>query len=113
MILHKDVATITIADKAVLVFVGQNSRENHALVKEADPDDYWFHLNGHPSGHGIYTGDNPSPQAIYQMAMLVKEQSKFKNVPKVSICYTQVKNLKLMKTLGQVLLLKKPCLVKV
>lgn len=93
-------------EKGVLVIVGENRKENDAIVKESDGEDIWFHVENHPSGHAIYTGDNISKDAIIKVATLVKEQSKLKNNAKVSINYIQRKYIKPTKNPGQVSLLK-------
>lgn len=99
--------------KGVLVILGENRNENDALVKEADGDDMWFHVANHPSGHAIYTGDNISNDAIARVALLVKEQSKLKNMKSVSINYIQRKYIKPTKNPGQVTLSKNPNVIKI
>jgi predicted ribosome quality control (RQC) complex YloA/Tae2 family protein len=100
-------------EKGVLVILGENQKENGTLVKECDGEDYWFHVENHPSGHAIYTGDNISNDAVSRVALLVKEQSKLKNLKRVSVIYTQLKNVKPLKTPGQVMLTKSPNTIKI
>jgi predicted ribosome quality control (RQC) complex YloA/Tae2 family protein len=92
----------------VLVYLGENQKENDTLVKECDGCDTWFHVADHPSGHAIYTGDDPSNDAVARVASLVKEQSKLKNLKKVKVNYILLKHVKPTKTLGQVVLTKSP-----
>ena len=99
--------------KGVLVLLGENRKENDALVRECDSEDIWFHVANNPSGHAIYTGDNISNDAISRVASLVKEQSKLKNLKKVSINYIKLKHVKPTKNPGQVMLTKSPDIVKV
>lgn len=96
-----------------LVILGQNQKENDELVKEADGNDIWFHVADHPSGHAIYTGDNISNDAIAKVAKLVKEQSKLKDLKKVSVNYIEAKHLKLTKDPGKVILTKTPAKIVV
>lgn len=99
--------------KGDLIIIGENQKENDALVKESDGDDYWFHVADHPSGHGVYTGDKLTKEVIIEVALLVKEQSKLKSLNTVKVNYTQIKNLLPTKTKGQVILKKTPETVKV
>jgi predicted ribosome quality control (RQC) complex YloA/Tae2 family protein len=100
-------------EKGVLVILGENQKENGILVKECDQGDHWFHVENHPSGHAVYTGDDISNDAITRVALLVKEQSKLKNLKRVSVIYTQLKNVKSLKTPGKVMLTKSPNIIKV
>lgn len=103
-LIPKEEATI----KGIVVILGQNQKENDALVKECDGEDYWFHVANHPSGHAIYTGDDISNDAIARVATLVKGQSKLKSLSRVSVNYIKLKHIKPTKTLGQVTLTKSP-----
>jgi predicted ribosome quality control (RQC) complex YloA/Tae2 family protein len=100
-------------DKGILIYLGENQKENDTLVKECDGGDTWFHVANHPSGHAIYTGDEPSNDAIARVAALVKQQSKLKDLKKVKVNYIQLKHVKPTKTLGQVMLAKSPGIVTV
>jgi predicted ribosome quality control (RQC) complex YloA/Tae2 family protein len=100
-------------EKGVLVYLGENQKENDTLVKECDSGDTWFHVANHPSGHAIYTGDNPCNDAIARVATLVKEQSKLKNLQKVKVNYILLKYIKPTKTLGKVILTKSANIVTV
>ena len=37
----------------IKLLLGQNAKENHLLIDNADPNDWWFHIDNHPSGHCI------------------------------------------------------------
>jgi len=100
-------------EKGILVILGEKQKDNDALVKECDGEDYWFHVANHPSGHAIYTGDNISNDAVARVAALVKEQSKLKELKLVSVNYLKLKYVKPTKTPGQVFLTKSPNVIKV
>ena len=74
--------------------IGRNQYENDQLVKSANQKSLWFHLGGGlPSPHGILTpieGDEISKDAIYHTAELIKNYSKYKNLPKVSVEYLPI-----------------------
>ena len=97
--------------------LGRNAKENHELIDDADPDDLWFHLEGHPSGHCILEVNQKESKEnsnnynidtvdIIFAANLVKSYSKFKNYnKKLKVIYTPVKNLKKGKVKGEVIML--------
>lgn len=95
-----------VEDHDEVVFkIGQNQQENWDLIDEAykNNDQYiWFHLNSFPSCHVIVEDENPDNNTIIEAAQLCKENSKYKNVPNVKICYTRVCNLKKEKKIGSV-----------
>ena len=88
--------------------LGENAKDNHTLIDDADKNDWWFHLDGESSGHCIVEKELIDKEDIIYASSLVKEKSKLKNESKVRICYTQVKNLKKTKNPGEVILLKNP-----
>ena len=98
---------LTITDNEIIYKLGRNAKENFELIddaQDANPDYWWFHLDGHPSGHCVIYYDDITNQMISIAANLVKQYSKLKTNKKVKIVYTQIKNIKKTKTLGQVLL---------
>tara|TARA_E500000178_G_scaffold319032_1_gene340950 strand:- start:148 stop:483 length:336 start_codon:yes stop_codon:yes gene_type:complete len=87
--------------------LGQNAIENHQIIDDADKNDWWFHLTDFPSGHCIVETDNLDKEDIIYASQLVKENSKYKNINKVSVSYLQIKDIKKTKKPGEVKLLKK------
>lgn len=87
--------------------LGQNAIENHQIIDDADKNDWWFHLTDFPSGHCIVETDNLDKEDIIYASQLVKENSKYKNINKVSVSYLQIKDIKKTKNPGEVKLLKK------
>jgi predicted ribosome quality control (RQC) complex YloA/Tae2 family protein len=97
--------------------LGRNAQENHELIDDADPDDLWFHLEGHPSGHCILEVNQKESKEnsnnynidtvdIIFAANLVKSYSKLKNHnKKLKVIYTPVKNLKKGKAKGEVIMM--------
>ena len=98
---------LTIEYEKITYKLGRNAKENFALIddaQDADPDYWWFHLEGHPSGHCVIYNAEITGEMITFAADLVKQYSKLKDTKKVKIVYTQIKNVKKTKTIGQVLL---------
>ena len=88
--------------------LGENAQENHLVIDEADPEDWWFHTDGFPSGHCIVEKIDIDIEDIKFASNIIKENSKYKKQKNLRICYTQVKNLKKTKNPGEVKLLKNP-----
>lgn len=89
------------------IIIGENATENDYIVKNAKQTDIWFHLADFPSCHVIIDCSSEFPinkQMINYCANLVKENTKYKNIPKVKVNYTQIKNVKTTNIKGQVTL---------
>lgn len=114
--------THQIADTEYTIKVGNNAKENWNLIADSEPEDLWFHLDEYPSAHVIisqknnmYNGLNGNDeyekyypnQIIYIASTYCKSYSKYgKNLSKVKIVYTQIKNLKKGKEVGSVIISK-------
>ena len=98
-------------EKQIVFRIGQNAKENHELIDDADKEDWWFHLLDYSSCHCIVDKIDISDTEILYAAGLVKNNSKYINSKKVKICYTQVKNIKKTKNPGEVKFLKRPNIV--
>lgn len=87
--------------------IGQNAQENDNIIKESKETDVWFHISELPSCHVIIEASTEYPitkQMIYYCANLVKENTKYKNIPKLKINYTTIKNVSRTKIPGKVIL---------
>jgi predicted ribosome quality control (RQC) complex YloA/Tae2 family protein len=84
--------------------LGRNAIENFELIDNAAQDDWWFHLDGHPSGHVIIDSDIIDTTMKMFAGQLVKDYSKMKNIKNVKIVFTQVKNIVKTKIIGTVIL---------
>lgn len=106
-------------DIIIPIKIGQTANENTQLIKDGVQYDYWFHLDGFPSPHGIvYLSEsnlkNPSKfdmskeKALLQIvANLVRENSKYKK-QSLKVNYCPIKNLSHGDKPGLVILKKKP-----
>lgn len=91
--------------------LGRNAEENFKLIDEAydiNSDYWWFHLEDHPSGHCIVHTKDLDKSVVIFAGSLVKSYSKLKNQKKINIIYVQIKDIRKTKTLGEVILNKKP-----
>ena len=90
--------------------IGRNDEENDNLIKEGGQNDLWFHIKNNPSPHGIIhcdTKEEPTKDVIYKTAELVKSFSKYKDLSKITIIYTKLKNIKRTDVLGSVIIKNK------
>jgi len=89
--------------------VGKNAQENWDLISNASQNDIWFHLgSGMPSPHVILKIPNNfslkkiPKQVIYWCANLCKSNSKYSDIKKVTVIYTEIKNVSKGNTIGSV-----------
>ena len=90
--------------------IGRNDEENDKIIKEGEQNDLWFHIKNNPSPHGIIhsdTKEEPTKDVIYKTAELVKSYSKYKDLSKITIIYTKLKNIKRTDVLGSVIIKNK------
>lgn len=90
-----------------LIKIGENANDNDKIISEAAQTDIWFHLADFSSCHVIIKCSKEHPitkQMINYCAILVKENTKYKNLPKVTVNYTDIKNVKKTETKGKVIL---------
>jgi len=102
---------IKIINNDITYKLGRNAQENFKLLDEAneiDSDYWWFHLEDHPSGHCIVHTKDLNKLDIIFAGTLVKSYSKLKNQNSVKIIYTKIKFIRKSKTIGEVILNKKP-----
>lgn len=89
--------------------IGQNAIENDILLKEMKDNDTWFHLSEYSSPHLIINTDFNflTKKDIYQIAVILKQHTKYKKDNHIAITYTLRKNLELTTTPGLVNLIGK------
>ncbi len=77
-------------------YIGRNSVSNHRLVFQfANPNDWWFHAQKTPSAHLIFRRDGqPTQEETEMCASITAGMSKRRNDLKVTVDYTQKKNVK-------------------
>jgi predicted ribosome quality control (RQC) complex YloA/Tae2 family protein len=88
--------------------VGQNAKDNHNIIKNADKYDWWFHMKDHPSCHCIIETTNITPNDMIFASNLIKLNTKYTKKSNTYFCYTQIKNVKPTKNPGEVKLLGNP-----
>ena len=80
-----------------IVRVGKSAVQNDRLIRQAAPDDLWFHARGLPGSHVIISrGDKRDiPDAVIEAAArLAARHSQAQQTGKVEVSYTKVKYLR-------------------
>lgn len=85
-----------------IIKIGSNAKENWELV-DSDETYWWFHLNSYPSCHVVIECSDPSEEHIILAAQLCKENTKYRNLRNLKICYTTCGNLKKGTDVGSVI----------
>ena len=84
------------------IIIGQNAEENWNIINFGC-DFIWLHLNSFPSCHVIIKDNNPDEEVLNYAAQLCKDNTKFKNLKNVKVCYTKCNNLKKGPDVGSVI----------
>ena len=101
---------IYINGKITTLLAGQNSNENNDAIDECEENDLWFHSKDGSSGHvvALLPADFVLEKKDYDMiikegAIFCKENTaKIRNLNKVHIIYTEIKNITKTKEKGKV-----------
>lgn len=95
---------ILVDDKEYIIYVGKNAQGNEDIIKLCHPESIWFHFENISSAHIILEskGDDIPKRYINLVASKLFQYKR--SAPSNSkVIYTQVKNIKLTKTLGTVI----------
>ena len=86
--------------------IGQSAKDNWKILSEAKQNYIWFHLDDYPSPYVILhkTFTESLKSEIKEAAIACKENSKYKNLPSISVIYCEVKNLRKGSKVGQVII---------
>jgi predicted ribosome quality control (RQC) complex YloA/Tae2 family protein len=95
--------------------IGQNQYENQELLESMNPEHTWFHLSDFSSPHLFIdvNYETLSKVMIYKIAILLKQNTKYRKENNINIDYTLRKNLQLTKTPGMVYIKGKYYTIKV
>lgn len=107
---------IPLMNKNILFIVGENAIDNFDVIDNADPNDYWFHINDGSSCHVVASMDldnhiklskKEKKYIIKKGAEICKMKSKYKSNQYVSVVFTKIKNVVKTDIVGQVHLLER------
>ncbi len=100
--------TISYQNCDYIIWIGQNSKDNWEIIDNASDHDIWFHLEEFSSPHVILrmTEDiklKAVPKwLLIECAIACKQKSSQKKMNKVTIIYTNIKNVKKAEKVGSV-----------
>lgn len=101
--------------------IGESAQENWNILDNANKinnDFIWFHLNSFPSCFVImYSNienlrDNSLNDYLTYGANLCKQNTKYRNLNDLKICYTSLKKLKKTNKIGEVIISGKKNIIK-
>lgn len=84
------------------IILGENAQDNWNII-DFESDYIWLHLNSFPSCHIIIQDENPDNETLMYAAELCKENTKYRNLRNLKICYTKCNNLKKGTDIGSVI----------
>lgn len=84
------------------IIIGQTAEENWNII-DFECDYIWLHLNSFPSCHVIIENDNPDEDTLTYAAELCKNNTKYRNLKNLKVCYTKCNNLKKGSDVGSVI----------
>tara|TARA_B100000963_G_scaffold206472_1_gene179821 strand:- start:2668 stop:2994 length:327 start_codon:yes stop_codon:yes gene_type:complete len=85
-----------------LIKIGENAKENWALIDASEPEWWWFHLKSFPSSHVILETSEPTNEDLIAAATWCKDTTKYRNLKNLKISYCQIKNIKKAEKVGSV-----------
>lgn len=95
-------------------YVGRNAKENWDLLNRAEPDDIWVHLAGCPSPYVIIVSNTriKMDDILYGCA-LCKTYSCKRDYNKITVNYTEIRNVKKGKVVGEAILDVSPSVITI
>ena len=85
-----------------LIKIGENAKENWALIDASEPEWWWFHLKSFPSSHVVLETSEPTNEELIAAATWCKDTTKYRNLKNLKISYCQIKNIKKAEKVGSV-----------
>jgi len=90
------------SEQGNLIKIGENARENWALIDASEPEWWWFHLKSFPSSHVVLETSEPTNEELIAAATWCKDTTKYRNLKNLKISYCQIKNIKNAEKVGSV-----------
>tara|TARA_X000001036_G_C20586704_1_gene769045 strand:- start:274 stop:624 length:351 start_codon:yes stop_codon:yes gene_type:complete len=82
-------------EEPVIIIVGQNGQDNWDILDASKNENgyfWWFHLKSFPSSHVIVKVEKMTKELLVYAAELCKNSTKYKNLKKIYVNYTQCNN---------------------
>ena len=80
-------------DDTTTCVLGETAKENWSIIDDSKGDFIWMHLNSFPSGHIIIQSDEINNDILFKAGNLCRQNTKYRDVPNLKVCYTKVSNL--------------------
>lgn len=93
-----------IEDENINIYVGENAQDNWDLLDNSNQNSTWMHLSKFSSPYVIIDSKDPSKKIINYGACLCKQHSKYNNLKKIKVIYTNVKNVTKADKIGSVII---------
>ena len=79
-----------------LILIGKNNKQNEEILRNASPNDLWFHAHGIPGAHVVLksAGREVEKEALEYAASLAAGYSRGRDSGRVAVDYTLVKHVK-------------------
>jgi len=111
LIIELDMKSLQIC--GIDIKIGSNVNDNDKLFDMAKDEDIWFHVEGMPSAHMWIENNELDKGQLYQVALQLKKNSKYKKSNNIPIVYTQKSNLEKGEHPGSILITGKSKIIKV
>ena len=85
-----------------LIKIGENAKENWALIDASESEWWWFHLKSFPSSHVVLETSEPTNEELIAAATWCKDTTKYRNLKNLKVSYCQIKNIKKAEKAGSV-----------
>ena len=85
-----------------LIKIGENAKENWALIDASQSEWWWFHLKSFPSSHVVLETSEPTNEELIAAATWCKDTTKYRNLKNLKVSYCQIKNIKKAEKVGSV-----------
>lgn len=94
-----------ITSNNISIILGQNDVENWKIIsdyKKINENYIWMHLDSYPSGHIIILSEIIDNELLKYAGNICKDNTKYRNIPNLKLCYTKLSNIKKGDKAGEV-----------
>lgn len=87
-----------------IYWLGKNAQDNWDIIKKAENNWLWFHLDKFSSGHVIICKESSmiSDNEILYASKLCISNSKYKLINNIGVIYSEINNINIGKEIGSV-----------
>ena len=89
------------------IVVGKNAQDNWDIVRNANQNDLWFHVDKTSSASVVLDSKYITASNIRDAANLCKQNSKFRDMNRVKVVYCPVRNIHFGNSVGEFIIKSK------